>query len=274
MVDDYVLWRGHRIHVTETGTGDPLLLITGLGSNCDMWAPFMEQFATRRIIRFDAPGCGRSSIPLAPVPVASMSHLASAVLDAYDVRWADVIGFSYGGAVAQQLAADFPHRVRRLVLAATTCGIGATLGPFEALAGLATPLRYYSPTYFHRTARTVFGGTTGRDPVVRAKMMTARSRRPPTPWGYTLQLLGALGWSSLPFLHRIPHETLVICGDDDPLIPTENARLLADRIRGARLEIVEGAGHLFLWDDIEVATPLIEQFVNSGPTGPVDARPS
>jgi pimeloyl-ACP methyl ester carboxylesterase len=78
-----------------------------------------------------------------------------------------------------------------------------------------------------------------------------------------MQLMGAVGWSSLSFLAEIPHETLVISGDDDPLIPVENPQLLADCIPRAKLEIVERAGHLFLWDDPEHLAERIGAFVNA-----------
>ena len=78
--------------------------------------------------------------------------------------------------------------------------------------------------------------------------------------------LRAAGWSSLPYLDRIPHQTLVICGDDDPLVPIGNAALLADRIPNAQLEIIEEAGHLFLWDDAENLGRRIGRFIDgSGP---------
>jgi poly(3-hydroxyalkanoate) depolymerase len=249
MPSRFVAWRGHRIHVTETGDGDPLLLVPGLGNNIEMWVPFMEQFPNRRIIRLDAPGTGLSSTPVWPINVPALADLLVAVLDALDARAADVVGFSYGGAVAQQLAFDHPTRVRRLVLAATNCGIGAVPGWLPAVYGLATPLRYYSPSFFDRTAAATFGGVTARDESVRRRMIEARRSSPPAADGYAMQLIGIAGWSSRHFLCAIPHETLVISGDDDPLVPPANARLLAQRIPNATLDIVEGAGHLFLWDD-------------------------
>jgi pimeloyl-ACP methyl ester carboxylesterase len=266
MHEEFVHWCGHRVHVTDEGEGEPLLLIAGLGSNSGMWGQFMEHVPGRRYIRFDAPGTGLSSTPLCPIPVAKLANLAAAVLDARGVAVADVIGYSYGGAISQQLAYEFQDRVRRLVLAATTCGIGAEPGTPSANIVLATPLRYYSPTYFERTAATVFGGATGRDPCVRQAMIASRRRQPPSYYGYAMQLLGAAGWSSLPYLDRIPHQTLVICGDDDPLVPIGNAALLADRIPNARLEIIEEAGHLFLWDDAENLGQRISRFIDgSGP---------
>jgi pimeloyl-ACP methyl ester carboxylesterase len=93
--------------------------------------------------------------------------------------------------------------------------------------------------------------------------MATRHREPPSSYGYAMQLLGAAGWSSWPFLSRIRHETLVISGDDDPLIPIVNAQALAARIPRARLEVVEQGGHLFLWDDAESVSASIGGFLNS-----------
>lgn len=265
MRSEFFAWRGHRIFVTVTGHGDPLLLVPGLGNNVGMWVPFMQQFPNRRIIRLDAPGTGLSSTPLFPISVPELADLLVAVLDDRGVPWADVIGFSYGGAVAQQLAFDHPARVRRLVLAATNCGIGAFPGWLPAVMSLATPLRYYSPSFFDRTAAATNGGVTARDRSVRERMVNARRSHPPAADGYAMQLLGIFGWSSWHFLRCIPHETLVIAGDDDPLVPVANARMLAERIPNATLEIVPGAGHLLLWDDSENLGRRISSFLN--PTG-------
>lgn len=263
MDDDVLVWRGHHVAVGETGAGDPLLLLSGLGAHTDMWEPFVAQFAHRRIIRFDMPGAGRSSTPLYPISIAALAELAVAVLDHFSTPRADVVGFSYGGAVAQQAARDNPQRIRRLVLAATTCGIGGVPGSIHATTALATPLRFYSRLYFDQVAAALYGGATGRDPVVRAQQMRSRHLAPPpSSYGYAMQMLGATGWSSLPFLSDIPHETLVISGDDDPLVPVANARILARRIRHARLEIVKRAGHLLLWDDAPNLAARIGPFID------------
>ena len=228
-----------------------------------MWAPFIDYFPSRHIISFDAPGAGRSSTPLCPVPVASLAALAAAVLDDRGIECTDVVGFSYGGAIAQQLAYDYPERVRRLVLAATNCGLGAYFGRPIAMAAMATPLRFYSATYFESIAAEMYGGVTGRDPAKRSNASGARRRLPPSSYGYAMQLLGAMGWTSWAMLPHIPHETLVISGDDDPLIPAANAELLARRLPRARIDIVPGAGHLFLWDEVDTVAERIGRFLDS-----------
>lgn len=258
-----MFWQGHRVRVVQAGAGDPLLLISGLGSHLGMWAPFAAEFPKRRIIRFDMPGTGLSSTPLYPISIASLAQLTVAVLDHCATPQADVIGFSYGGAVAQQVAYDHPQRVRRLVLAATTCGVGGIPGSIAAMTAIATPLRFYSLPYFEQVAAALYGGATGRDTDARNEQMRIRNHGPPpSSYGYAMQMLGANGWSSLPFLSAIPHETLIISGDDDPLVPVENPRILADRIPRARLKIVERAGHLLLWDDAVNVAAHIRSFIN------------
>jgi len=261
MESSYLFWRGHKIHVAETGSGDPLLLITGLGGHVEMWEPMLQHFGGHRIICFDPPGAGSSSVPMMPVPVAWLADLCATVLTDRGVEWADVVGYSYGGAVAQQFAYEFPGRVRRLVLAATTCGMGGTPGSPRAMTVLASPVRYYSKTYFERTAEQTFGGRTGRNARVRQEIMESRHRHPPSMMGYAMQIAGAMGWTSLPWLHKIPHETLVICGDDDPLVPIANAHQLAALIPRARLALAENAGHLFLWDDAERQGLVVNEFL-------------
>lgn len=261
MLNEYVTWRHMRIHVQQRGKGEPLLLINGLGANTDMWAAFAARFRDRHIVLFDAPGTGRSSTPTTPMSMSMLAELAANVLDFCGVRTADVLGYSYGGAIAQQFAYEYAWRVRRLVLASTNCGVGAKLGSPPAMFVLATPFRYYSRAYFHRIAAALYGGRTARNIDVRQRMMASRSKYPPSTLGYSLQILGGSTWTSRPFLHRLKTETLVISGDDDPLIPVCNAEYLASRIPQAKLEIVENAGHLMLCDDAGHLADRIRRFI-------------
>jgi poly(3-hydroxyalkanoate) depolymerase len=261
MLNEYFEWRHLRIHVQERGEGLPLMLVNGLGANTDMWSPLAARFPDRRVVLFDAPGTGRSSTPSHPLSISMIADLTDAVFDNRGIEMADVLGYSYGGAIAQQFAFQYPHRIRRLVLAATNCGVGAVLGSPEAMSVLATPFRYYSPTYFHRIAAALYGGRTARNLDVRHRMMSTRSKYPPTTLGYSLQMMGGVGWSSRAFLDQIRHETLVISGDDDPLIPVVNAEYLASQIPNATLDIVERAGHLFLCDDAKHLGERIRRFI-------------
>jgi len=257
--DEVTLGR-HRIFTISVGTGHPLLLIMGLGGNCEMWRPLLPYFRHRHVIAFDAPGTGRSSTPAWGVPVPELARLAVEVLRHYGVARADLLGYSYGGAVAQQLAFQHPVAVRRLVLAATTMGAGSPLGDPRAAQELATPARYYDPDLFERSAAEIYGGRVGRDAEIRSRMAAGRSTHPPSPYGYNLQLLAGMGWTSQPFARFISQPTLIISGDDDPLVPIQNAHSLANEIPHATLEVVKGAGHLLLLDEAERVARIINAF--------------
>jgi poly(3-hydroxyoctanoate) depolymerase len=242
---------GHLLRVSIRGEGRPLLLMMGLGGNIEMWRPLEDALVQHGVqtIAYDVPGTGESPPRLVPLRVPGLARQAAHLLDVLGIPEADVLGVSFGGAVAQQLALDSPQRVRRLVLASTAVGLGGVPGNPFALALLATPLRYYSPSFFRRTARLVYGPLDadgdGDGDLLRAQV-NARRARPPTLWGYASQLIAAAGWTSLPWLHRIRTRVLVLSGDADPIVPPVNARILAARLPNAELEIARGAGHLLL----------------------------
>ena len=249
---------GHLVRVSTRGEGRPLLLIMGLGGNIEMWDP-LERALTRRgvqTIAYDASGTGESPPRVIPQGMHGLARQAAHVLDALGQPDADVLGVSFGGAVAQELTLANPHRVRRLVLASTTCGLGAVPGNPVALALLATPLRYYSPGFLRLTANVLYGPEAADHEGLLRSQINARRARPPSVWGYFGQLVAGISWSSLPWLHRIRQPTLVLSGAADPIVPPINARILAGRIPNAELEIVPGAGHLLL---MEHAQPVAER---------------
>jgi pimeloyl-ACP methyl ester carboxylesterase len=128
---------------------------------------------------------------------------------------------------------------------------------------LATPARYYHPRLLALTVPYIAGGRTAREPGVLAAHAAERLQRPPDPLGYAFQLYAVAGWSSLPWLKRLPHPTLVVAGDQDSSVPLHNARVLAARILNARLHVVKGGGHLFLLDEPENAAGAIRAFLDA-----------
>ena len=112
---------------------------------------------------------------------------------------------------------------------------------------LASPARYYSPAYLHAVAPTLYGREILDHPELLGRHAQLRARRPPSPIGYMWQMYALRRWTSLPWLHRLPHPTLLLAGDDDPIIPLVNARLMADRIPNSDLQVIEGGGHLVLF---------------------------
>ena len=193
-----------------------------------------------------------------------MSGLAAVVerlMDESGLDRVDVLGYSWGGGLAQELARRAPDRVGRLVLCATGPGLGGTPPRPLAALMLATPARYYHPRLLALTVPYIAGGRTGRERGLLAAQAADRLRRPPDLLGYAFQLYAVSGWSSLPWLRRLPQPTLVVAGEQDPSVPLRNARLLAARIPDARLHVVKGGGHLFLLDEPENVAPAIVDFL-------------
>jgi pimeloyl-ACP methyl ester carboxylesterase len=257
---------GLRLAVRERGTGHPLLLVNGLGGNLDMWGPAHERLSRHaRTIAFDAPGTGGSQTALLPLPIPAVARLIGRLLDELGHERVDVLGYSWGGLVAQQFAVSAPERVRRLVLAGTSCGWGGVPGDLRAMALLATPLRYYSQTFYERTSHLLdgTGGSGGQDAHSRAHA-EARRAKPPSLRGYWGQVLAGSGYTSLPWLHRVQAPTLVLAGLCDRLVPPANGILLARELPTSRLVLVPGEGHLLLFDPESAAWPALAGFLADG----------
>ena len=242
------------------------MLIMGIGGNIEMWRPFERALDGSGIqtITFDAPGVGASTNWRRPRRMGALARTVDRLVGALGYEAVDVLGVSFGGALAQQLVRQSPDRVRRLVLAATAPGmpgIGGVPGRPSAMLTLATPLRYYSPAYFRRVAPTLYGGRIRREPELVAEQAHARMTRPPSLRGYLAQLYAMGGWTNLPWLPFIHHPTLVMAGDDDPIIPLVNGRILARLMPLARLEVITGGGHLFLLEEAERSAALVREFL-------------
>jgi poly(3-hydroxyalkanoate) depolymerase len=125
----------------------PLLLFNGIGANLELCFPFMEAMPEREIVIFDVPGVGRSEMSWRPRRFSGLARLANKLLDRQGYQQVDVIGVSWGGALAQQFARQYPQRCRRLILAATSPGVVMVPGRPSALSKMVTPRRYLSPTY-------------------------------------------------------------------------------------------------------------------------------
>jgi poly(3-hydroxyalkanoate) depolymerase len=236
-----------------------LLLFNGIGGNIELLAPLAHSMPRREIITFDIPGVGHSPLPALPYRLSGIARLATRVLDHYGHVQADVLGVSWGGAVAQQLARSHPERCRKLVLCATATGmLMVPSNPLVALK-LATPLRFTSKRYARQIAGDIYGGDyrENTDLVLQVlKHVKWQSRL-----GYYLQLAAVTGWTSVHWLHRLPQETLVMAGTDDPLVPLLNAKLMHKLIPRSELKLFD-CGHLFLLTRTKEAVQAISDFLD------------
>jgi poly(3-hydroxyoctanoate) depolymerase len=256
---------GVRLRVAIRGSGRPLLLLMGIGGNLEMWAPFEDALDARltQTITVDAPGTGGSTGYRFPRRMPGLARTMDEMLGALGYDQVDVLGVSFGGVLAQQLAHQAPGRVRQLVLAATGAGLGGVPGSPRVLLALATPRRYHQPDYFRQIAGDIYGGVARRDPDALLHGSLARFAHAPSMSGYLSQLYAITGWTSVPWLCRLPQRTLVIAGDDDPIVPLVNGRILNRLIPDARLHIVKGGGHLFLLEQPGDIAALVTDFLTA-----------
>lgn len=252
---------GHPLRVVRSGSGPPLLLLNGIGAPAEMWTPLIDHFSGPGFVAVDLPGVGSSPTARPPLRIRGLARLLSGLLDQLGYPRVDVMGYSFGSIVAQELAWRAPERVRRLVLCAASGGVG-TLPP-EPLAALLmlTPARYQNDELARRAVPHIAGGRTAADPTALRAGLVHRLANPPSTAGYLAQLYAASGWSSAPWLRRVRHRTLILHGTDDPVVPVANARSMAKVMPNAQLHLLEGAGHLFLLDEPEAAVSALSGFL-------------
>ena len=243
----------------------PLLLCNGIGVSLELLQPFVDALDPRRgVIRFDMPGVGGSPAPVVPYHLTTVAPLLGDLLDQLGHEQADVLGISWGGGLAQQFALSRPDRVRHLVLVATGPGALMVPGHPRVLRHLLTPRRHRDPDYAARIAAELYGGSARKDPALARNLLHATTRLGPAR-GYFYQLIASIGWTSLPLLPKLRPPTLILAGDDDPIIPLVNARIMHRLIPRSQLHIYHG-GHLELAADAERLASAVEAFLDTGRT--------
>jgi poly(3-hydroxyalkanoate) depolymerase len=255
----YITTGGQRIRVNvRDGIGVPLVLCNGIGASLEVLDPLVENLSCP-VIRFDVPGTGGSPTSIAPYGFPYLAWVLGRVLSKLGISVVDVLGLSWGGALAQQFAFQNPRRCRRLVLVAT--GTGALMVPAHprVLAKMLTPHRFSDPDYAASIAGELYGGTVrahGED-VARlfVKQLHAGSKI-----GYLHQLLAGAIWTSLFALPAVRQETLIVAGTDDPIIPVINARIMKALLPHSRLHLHSG-GHIDLVHNAVELAPVIEEFL-------------
>jgi poly(3-hydroxyalkanoate) depolymerase len=247
-----------------TGDGPPLLLCNGIGAPLEAVEPFVAALDPAiEVVRFDVPGVGGSPVPWLPYPFPRLARLAGRMLAQRGYDRLDLLGFSWGGGLAQQLAAQNPRRCRRLVLVSTGTGSLMVPGAPRVLLRMSTPRRHRDPGHIRRIAGDIYGGALRDQPELAERLILGHAR-PVSPRGYLYQLAAGVGWTSLPFLPLIRQETLILAGADDPIIPLVNARIMARLLPSARLHVYPD-GHLGLLTRASELAPVVAEFLLKPP---------
>ena len=257
---------GFELFYRQSGDGEPILWIMGLGNDHRGWAYQAPAFRDRfRCITYDNRDCGQSQLADGPYTVADMAEDALGLLDALEIERAHVVGFSMGGAQAQELAIRHPERVRKLVLCNTYTSRDERAAQIfrgrvllrerlsaEEYARLLLPWvytyqDYQRPGFIEGTVQAILN-----DPYPQP-IEAFRRQVEATISVHTEDRLAAI---------RVP--TLLLFGEDDITTPVRFARALRSGIPHARLELVEGAGHGLPWSHPDEFNRIVREFLESG----------
>lgn len=254
---------GARIHYETHGAGEPVLLIMGLGSNAYGWHRTIPWLAERyQVVAFDNRGTGRSDVPDGAYSIAQMAADAAAVLDAAGHATAHICGASLGGMIAQRFALAYPSRLRSLILICTTPGGRRAVRASDEVAAGLVQGGEDPATVYRRNAWFLYGeDTRTRHPERIEEDLVQRAKIPTPPAGYLGQLQAAMQHDTWDELSAVTAPTLVLHGDADLLVPTGNGMLLAERIAGAELVLVPGAGHMLQSDGGDVVHDAVLAFL-------------
>jgi pimeloyl-ACP methyl ester carboxylesterase len=247
------------LHFSERGSGPPLLLVHGLMVTGEMFEPVIERFATRhRVIIPDLRGHGRSRGLPPPYTAAQLASDLARLLDHLDIDSTAVLGYSQGGAIAQQLILEHPNRCERLVLACTYAFNMATTR--ERIEGHLAPL-LIRVLGMWRLANLVISQSMLHLDKERANwlagLMADQDRKLMlTAWNETM------AFDSRKRLAEIRCPTLVIAGSNDQGVPIHHARMLHDGIHGSQLVIIDGADHALIWTHTDQFIQVTEEFLS------------
>lgn len=255
---------GIEINYETSGSGDPLVLISGLGYPLWQWHKMVPFLAGHfQVISFDNRGVGQSDKPPGPYSAQMLAADTVGLLDALGIRSAAIAGHSMGGFVAQALALDYPERVSALILCSTNFG-GPRHVPItpEAMAVLADVTSDPLTRFTNGLRVSTAPGWAEANPDVVEAWTAWRVANPLDMAGYQSQMaIGlALIAEGAAFEHRLPEisvPTLILFGAHDKVVPPENADLLAKQIPGSKIEIIPDAGHFFCIETPETASRLI-----------------
>ena len=259
---------GTKIRYEIRGHGEPLALIMGFSASGRAWTEsFLELIEPRfKLLVIDNRGTGESDQPNRPCTIADMAADVIGVLDHARLDRAQVFGISMGGLIAQELALGYPGRVRRLVLGCTNCGMNHSIQAAPESVAKLMPEPGLSQQEIMRRALSVavskeFLESNGA--AFFQRMAAEMMNYPITPMEtYAHQFQAISGFDSFERLKTIKPPTLVITGDRDAIVPYQNSEILQREIPGAKLHIVKGAGHMFVWEALAEVADTVGAFLS------------
>jgi len=249
---------GRRLRIGQwhaDAGGTPLVVLSGIGMNIEMLEPLARLMPHRHLISVDMPGIGKSPDPIFPYTISQIALTLASLFDRLDIDQVDMLGISWGGAVAQQFAFQHRARTRRLILASTSSG-SVMMPSHQAMIGhMLDPQEYTVEAALRRNLAMVYnGGGAGQ--------VSLNAALAPSPLGYGYQIAAFAGWSSVPFLSLLSLPVLVMADNEDQLIPVSNAHFLHTSIPDSQIELSDGGGHMFMLTHPERFAKRVEEFLD------------
>lgn len=240
----YVPTRDIITYYEEAGSGDPLVLIMGLGGDLQGWALTAPALAKHfRVITYDNRGAGRSGAPDRPYTIAGMADDLAALLDALDIQKANILGFSMGGYIAQEFALKYSGRVDRLILLSTAPGVDgygrAVLGSWIDVqrSNLSREQLVRSRAPYLYTAALL----DDEERYERSVQNSVSNPYPQQDHAFIRQAQAILAFDASARLGNIKADTCILTGKDDILVPPRNSEKLNKLIADSKLQVLEGA---------------------------------
>jgi pimeloyl-ACP methyl ester carboxylesterase len=247
------------------GTGQPVILIGGLGADMFLWFRQIPELSKHfQVIAFDNRGAGESDKPEEPYTIKMFADDTAGLLKALDVARAHVIGASLGGMVAQEFALSYPAMLNRLALVSTSFGgPNSVPTPKETLAAVLN--RTGNPETDIRNSFKLFTHDQWCDahPDLVDQYVKWRVAHPQPVAAYQRQAMAPLAFNAEERVSQIAAPTLVAHGSDDRVVPVENARRLAAKIPNAKLMVFEGGGHAFTIEQADEFNSAVIQFLKA-----------
>lgn len=254
---------GVCLYYEEFGEGEPLILIMGQGSDHRGWDVVRDDFAARhRVIVFDHRGTGQSDKPREPAySTRAFAQDVIGLLDHLGIERAHAYGISMGGRICQWLGIDHASRLGGLVLGCTTPGNAhGVKRPPEVDAHMANRPKDPDERAAFLAEQMVTPAYLAAHPEY-LETLRERARNPIPPFAQKMHYMASEAHDTWDELPKISVPTLVIHGTDDRINPTANAPLLAGRIPGAELRLVEGRRHGYFIEFREEASPVVLDFL-------------
>jgi 3-oxoadipate enol-lactonase len=253
----------HELYYERRGEGEPLLMMMGMSGHSLHWGePFLTALERDfELILYDHRGVGRSAATEAPFTIAHLADDALALLDSLEIERAHVLGISMGGMVAQELAINAPERVLTLTLGSTYCGgEGSKFTDDAVVQQLAMVILSGDAERIVRTGWdfNVSPAFAAADGNFEAFTQVASQYRMALPMTL-LQVQAIIGHDTSERLAQITAPTLVVHGTADQMLVAANGEIVAGLVPGARLELFDGVGHLFFWEQPERAAKLVAE---------------